>query len=59
MMSKEQYYEYVAEAFRAEEFERMFGTDYVDPRDMDYSFDKVYWTFELECAYNDYLNELY
>lgn len=59
MMTRKDYYEYVAEAFCADEFERIFGATYVDPRDMDYSFDNVRWTFELECAYNDYINELY
>lgn len=57
-MSRKEWYEMVCDSMTAEEFEMMFATNYVDPLDFDYDFDKsVRWNFNLEYAYNEFITE--
>jgi hypothetical protein len=58
IMTREAFYAELVYNLSEEDFTRMFGCRPHDIMDFDYDFNTVKWNMALECAYNDYINNM-
>ena len=57
-MTREAFYAELVYNLSEEDFTKMFGVPPHDIMDFDYDFNAVKWNMALECAYNDYINNM-